>query len=184
MARYLIGMTGASGAVFGVDLIRRCPGEKYLVLSDWARQVLHTETGLKPTDLEPHVRRIFPDADLAAPFSSGANRYDGYVIIPCSVSTLGKIAAGIGDTLITRAAAVALKERIRLVLCVRETPLSGVALEGALRLSRDGAVIMPISPPWYGNPRSLEDLVQGFTGKILALLGEPGGSGWHAEELE
>ena len=184
MARYLIGITGASGAVFGVDLIRRLPGEKYLVLSDWARQVLHSETGLKPSDLEPHVKRIFPDADLAAPFSSGANRYDALVILPCSVSTLGKIAAGIADTLITRAAAVALKERIRLVLCVRETPLSSIALEGALKLSREGAIVMPISPPWYIAPRSIEDLVQGYTNKILGVLGEPGGPGWQAEELE
>jgi 3-polyprenyl-4-hydroxybenzoate decarboxylase len=70
MARYLIGMTGASGSIHAVDFIRRCPGEKYLVLSDWARQVLHSETGLTPADLEPHVKRIFADTDLAAPFSS------------------------------------------------------------------------------------------------------------------
>ena len=81
------------------------PGEKFLVLSDWARQVLHDETGLKPSDLEPHVKKVFADADLAAPFSSGSNRYDALVVIPCSVSTLAKIAAGIADTLITRAAA-------------------------------------------------------------------------------
>ena len=184
MARYLIGMTGASGSVFGADFVRRCPGEKYLVLSDWARQVLHTETGLKPTDLEPHVKRIFPDGDLAAPFSSGANRYDAYVIVPCSISTLGKIAAGVGDTLITRAAAVALKERIRLVLCVRETPLSTIALENMARLSREGVVIMPVSPPWYGKPQKLDDLVTGFTDKLLALLGETAGPAWREEELE
>jgi len=74
--RYLIGMTGASGSLFGVDFIRRCPGEKYLVMSDWARQVLQSETGLKPSDLAPHVTRTFPDTDLAAPFASGSNRYD------------------------------------------------------------------------------------------------------------
>src|SRR5262249_5371767 len=83
--RYLLGMTGASGSVYGVDFVRRCPGEKYLVMSDWARQVLHTEVGLKPSDLEPHVRRVFADADLAAPFASGSNRYDAFVVIPCSV---------------------------------------------------------------------------------------------------
>jgi 4-hydroxy-3-polyprenylbenzoate decarboxylase len=177
-------MTGASGAVYGVDFVRRCPGEKYLVLSDWARQVLHSETGLKPKDLEPHVRRVFLDSDLAAPFSSGSNRYDAFVIVPCSLSTLGKIAAGIGDTLITRAAAVALKERMRLVLCVRETPLSSIALENALKLSREGVVVMPISPPWYASPKDLESLVGGFTGKLLALLGEDGGAGWREEELE
>src|SRR5712691_4317235 len=124
MARYLIGMTGASGAIYAVDFVRRCPGEKYLVLSDWARQVLHSETGLKPSDLEPHVKKIYQDGDLAAPFASGSNAHDALVIVPCSVSTLAKIAAGIADTLITRAAQVALKERRRMVACLRETPLS------------------------------------------------------------
>ena len=88
MARYLIGMTGASGAIHGVDFVKRCPGEKYLILSDWARHVLHTELDLKPSDLEPHVKKLFSDSDLAAPFSSGSNRYDAFVIVPCSVSTL------------------------------------------------------------------------------------------------
>ena len=184
MGRYLIGMTGASGSIYGVDFVRRCPGEKFLVLSDWARHVLQSETGLKPSDLEPHVKRLFADNDLAAPFSSGSNRYDALVVVPCSVSTLAKIAAGIADTLITRAAAVALKERLRMVLCVRETPLSSIALENALKLSREGVVIMPVSPPWYRNPGSLDDLVAGFTGKILALLGEDAGEGWRQTELE
>ena len=184
MARYLIGMTGASGSVFGVDFVRRCPGEKYLVLSDWARQVLHSETGLKPSDLEPHVKRVFADSDLAAPFSSGSNRYDAYVIVPCTVSTLAKIAVGIADSLITRAAAVALKERMRLVVCVRETPLSTIALENMHRLSREGVIVMPVSPPWYGGPQRLEDVVAGFTNKLLALLGEDAGPGWRDAELE
>jgi flavin prenyltransferase len=184
MARYLIGMTGASGSAYGVDFVRRCPGEKYLVLSDWARQVLRDETGLAPADLEPHVKRIFADSDLAAPFSSGSNRHDAFVILPCTVSTLAKIATGIADTLITRAAAVALKERMRLVVCVRETPLTGIALENMLRLAREGAIVMPVSPPWYRRPATLDELVAGFTDKLLALLGEPGGPAWHGEELE
>ena len=184
MARYLIGITGASGAAFGVDFVRRCPGEKYLVLSDWGRQVLQSDTGLKPSDLAGDVAKTFSDSDLAAPFSSGSNRYDAFVIVPCSVSTMAKIACGIADTLITRVAAVALKERMRLVVCVRETPLSSIALENALKLSREGVVVMPVSPPWYRNPKSLEDAVRGFTDKVLAVLGEPAGPGWRAEELE
>lgn len=184
MGRYLIGMTGASGSIYGVDFVKRCPGEKYLVMSDWARHVMHSELDLKPSDLEPHVKRVFSDADLAAPFSSGTNRYDAFVIVPCSVSTLAKIAAGIADTLITRAAAVALKERMRVVLCVRETPLSSIALENCLKLSREGVVIMPVSPPWYRNPRDLDQLVTGFTDKILSLLGEPAGESWREGDLE
>ena len=184
MARYLVGMTGASGSIYGVDFLKRCPGEKFLVMSNWARQVLQSETGLKPSDLEAHAKKVFLDTDLAAPFSSGSNRVDAYVIVPCSVSTVAKIAAGIADTLITRAAAVALKERMRMVVCVRETPLSSIALEACLKLSREGVVIMPVSPPWYANPAGLDDLVAGFSRKILALLGEDAGPGWRDEELE
>jgi 4-hydroxy-3-polyprenylbenzoate decarboxylase len=184
LKRYLIGMTGASGSAFGVDFVKRCPGEKYLVLSDWGRQVMHSETGLKPSDLEPHVKKIYADTDLAAPFSSGSNRHDAYVILPCSVSTLAKIACGIADTLITRAAAVALKERMRLVIGVRETPLSSIALENALKLSREGVVIMPVSPPWYRNPADLGELVAGFTDKVLGVLGENAGAAWREAELE
>jgi 4-hydroxy-3-polyprenylbenzoate decarboxylase len=106
------------------------------------------------------------------------------IVIPCSVSTLAKIAAGIADTLITRAAAVALKERMRLILCLRETPLSSIALENALKLSREGVVIMPIASPWYRNPRSVEEIVSGFTDKVLALLGEASGEAWREGELE
>ena len=184
MSRYLIGMTGASGAAFGVDFVKRCPGEKFLVMSDWARQVLASETGLKPSDLEPHVKKLYADADLAAPFASGSNPIDAYVIIPCSVSTLAKIACGIADTLVTRAAAVALKERRRLVICVRETPLSSIALENALKLSREGVIVMPVSPPWYRNPADLAQLVAGFSDKVMSVLGEPAGAGWREAELE
>lgn len=184
MARYLIGMTGASGAIHGVDVVRRCPGEKFLVLSDWARHVLKSELDLQPRDLEPHVKKLFRDDDLAAPFASGSNPVDAFVIVPCSVSTAAKIAAGIADTLITRAAAVALKERRRLVLCVRETPLSTIALEALAKLSRDGVIVMPVSPPWYQKPGGIDALVAGFTDKVLGVLGEPAGAGWREGELE
>jgi 4-hydroxy-3-polyprenylbenzoate decarboxylase len=106
------------------------------------------------------------------------------IVLPCSVSTLAKIAVGIADTLITRAAAVALKERMRLVLCVRETPLSTIALENMAKLSREGVVVMPVSPPWYRNPRDVDALVAGFTDKLLGLLGEPAAEGWREGELE
>jgi 4-hydroxy-3-polyprenylbenzoate decarboxylase len=184
MARYLIAITGASGSAYGVDFVKRCPGEKYLVLSAWARQVMQSELGVKPSDLEPHVKKVFLDTDLAAPFASGSNRYDALVIVPCSVSTLAKIAVGIADTLITRAAAVALKERMRMIVCVRETPLSSIALENCLKLSREGVIVMPVSPPWYQNPQSLDELVAGFSRKLLALLGEDAGKGWREDELE
>jgi flavin prenyltransferase len=176
-------MTGASGALFGVDFLKRCPGERFLIVSDWGKAVLKDEMGLTPPDLAPWTTRLFADGDLAAPFSSGSNRYDAFVIVPCSASTLSKIAAGIGDTLITRSAQVALKERMRLILALRETPLSTVVLENAARLSRDGAIIAPIMPPFYDHPATLEELVAGYTRKLLGLLGEDQGPGWRAEAL-
>jgi flavin prenyltransferase len=182
--RVLVGITGASGAAFAVDFLKRCPGERFLVVSDWGRQVLQDELGLTPADLAPWVTRTFPDGDLGAPFSSGTIRYDAFVIVPCSASTLAKVAGGIADTLITRAAAVALKERMRLVLALRETPLSTSMLENALRVSRGGGIIAPIMPSFYRKPRSLDEVVAAFTAKLLALCGAEAGPGWHEDRLQ
>lgn len=182
--RFLIGITDASGAIYGVSFLKRCPGEKFLVVSKWGQEVIREEVGMDVEELSPFVKKTFPDDDLAAPFSSGSNRYDALIIIPCSLSTLGKIANGITDTLITRAAQVALKERIKVVVALRETPLSTFALENALKLSREGVVIMPISPPYYKHPASMEEVVNGFIDKTLPLLGVSVPGGWKAEELE
>jgi flavin prenyltransferase len=182
--RTLIGVSGASGAIFAVDLIKHCPGERFLIVSKWGAAVLEDELGLTVPDLAPLVRGIFADDDLAAPFSSGTNRCDAMVIVPCSVSTLSKIACGIADTLITRSAHVALKERTRLILALRETPLSTGALENALKLSREGAIIAPIMPPFYAKPKTVDEVVAGYTDKLLALLGGKVHPGWRAESLE
>jgi len=182
--RVLVGMTGASGAVYAVDFLRRFPGEKFLVASKWARAVLHSEMGLREEDLDEHVTARFSDSDLAAPFSSGSNPFDAYVILPCSSSTAAKIAAGIGDTLITRAAQVALKERRRLIVCLRETPLSTIQLEALTKLSQAGAIVFPLSPPWYGRPETVGHLVHATTGKLLRLLGVEVPGGWRSEDLE
>lgn len=182
--RTIVGITGASGVVYGVDFLRRCPDDKYLVASKWGKRVLHEELGLKVDELKPWVNDIYKDSDLAAPFSSGSNSFDSFVIVPCSVSTLAKIANGISDTLITRIAQVALKERRRLVIALRETPLSSIALENALKLSREGAVIMPISPPHYMEADTVNDLVEGYVDKLLGTIGIENGKGWRYEELE
>lgn len=181
--RTLIGITGASGAAVAVDFIKRCPGERYLIVSDWGKAVLKDELDLSPQDLEPWLTRTFSDHDLAAPFSSGTNRYDAMVIVPCTLTTLSKIAVGIGDTLITRSAQVALKERMRLILALRETPLSSIALQNALTLSREGAIIAPIMPLFYRRPQTVDELVAAFTDKLLALAGAEGGPGWREERL-
>jgi len=182
--RVFVGITGASGAIYALDFLRRCPGDRFVVTSRWARAVLHGELNLREEDLDEYAKARFPDGDLSAPFASGSNAFDAVVIVPCSASTVAKIAAGIGDTLITRAAQVAMKERRKLVLAVRETPLSTVILEAMTKLSRDGVVVFPLSPPWYGNPQTLDDLVTATTNKLLRTIGVDVPGGWREEDLE
>lgn len=182
--RTIVGFTGASGVAYGVDFLRRCPDEKFLIASKWGRRVLHEELGLKAEELRPWVKDIYSDSDLAAPFSSGSNHFDAFVIVPCSVSTLSKIANGIADTLITRIAQVALKERRKLVIALRETPLSTIALENALKLSKEGVIIMPISPPHYMNFKTVDDVIEGYVDKLLNTVGVETNNGWRSEDIE
>jgi 4-hydroxy-3-polyprenylbenzoate decarboxylase len=180
----VVGITGSSGAIYALDFLRKCPGQKYLIVSSWGKVLLRDELKLGVKDLEPYVARIFSDDDLTAPMASGSNPFDAYVVIPASTSTVGKIASGIGETLITRTAQVCLKERYRMVLCVRETPLSTLTLEQCARLSGYGAVVMPISPPLYFVPGSVEEYVGAFTDKLLGQIGARTAKGWRAEEFE
>jgi polyprenyl P-hydroxybenzoate/phenylacrylic acid decarboxylase-like protein len=182
--RIVLGITGSSGAVYAVDFLKRCPGDKFLVVSKWGKVLLKDEAGMSEKDLQPFVKRQFANDDLTAPLASGTNRFDAYVILPCSTSTLGKIASGIGDSLITRTAQVALKERYKLVLCIRETPLATNSLEQCARLSRDGVIIMPISPPLYYVPKTVDAYVGGFVDKLMGVIGAQESRGWRAEELE
>ncbi len=181
--RTVIGISGASGALFGVEFLRRCPGETFAILSRWGQNVVKEETGLGRDDVAGLATRLFSDADLSAPLASGSNAWDAMVVLPCSTSTIGKIAGGIGDTLLTRAAAVTLKESRRLVLCPRETPLSAVTLRRMAELARDGVIIMPVSPGWYGAPGSVEALVTGFVDRVLQVVGYAGHEGWRAADL-
>ncbi len=179
-----VGITGSSGAVFAVDFLRKCPEKKFLIVSSWGKILLRDELNMNEKDLKPLATRIFSDDDLAAPLASGSNAFDAFVIIPASTSTVGKIASGIGDTLITRTAQVCLKERRTLVICVRESPMSTLSLEQCARLSGYGAVIMPIAPPMYFVPKTVDEYVAGFTDRVMAQIGLGTGRGWRAEELE
>jgi 4-hydroxy-3-polyprenylbenzoate decarboxylase len=181
--KIVIGITGSSGALFALDFLKKCPGTKYLIVSSWGKVLLRDELKMGEKDLRPYVERIFSDDDLTAPMASGSNKFDACVIIPASTSTVGKIASGLGDTLITRAAQVCLKERYRLVLCVRETPLSTLALEQCARVSSYGAVVMPISPPMYFLPETVNDMVGAFTDRVLTQVGVRVGTGWRGEEF-
>lgn len=182
--KIVIGITGSSGAVYALDFLKKSTSEKFLVVSKWGKALLKDEIKMTEEDLLPFVKKQFDDKDLTAPIASGSNYFDAYIILPCSTSTLGKIASGIGDTLITRTAQVALKERYKLIMCVRETPMSTLALEQCAQLSRYGAIIMPISPPLYFVPKTVDEYIGSFTDKLLATVGEKRGRGWREEELE
>jgi 4-hydroxy-3-polyprenylbenzoate decarboxylase len=182
--KIVLGITGSSGAIYAVDFLKKSAADKFLIVSKWGKVLLKDEVNLTEKDLQPYIKRQFANDDLSAPLASGSNHFDAVVILPCSTSTLGKIASGIGDSLITRTAQVALKERYKLVLCVRETPMSTLSLEQAARLSGYGATIMPISSPLYFVPKSVDEYVNAFTEKLLGILGERTSRGWRAEELE
>lgn len=184
--RIAVGITGSSGSVYAADFLKRCPADTYLIMSKWGKAVAKDELGI--ADPEKHLalyyKRSFADTDLTAPLASGTNRLDAFVIIPASTSTIGKIASGIGDTLITRIAAVCLKERTKMIICVRETPLSTITLEQLAMLSREGVIVMPISPPLYYVPDTVEKYVQGFVDKVLQHVGVNVGGGWRSEDLD
>jgi polyprenyl P-hydroxybenzoate/phenylacrylic acid decarboxylase-like protein len=182
--RIIVCITGSSGAVYAKEFLKKCDADKYLVVSKWGKVLLKDELNITEKDLTPYIKRQFSDDDLTAPISSGTNWFDACVVLPCSISTLGKIASGVGDTLITRTAQVALKERYKLVLCVRETPLSTITLEQCAKLSRDGAIIMPISPSMYFAPKSVDEYVATFVDKLLGVIGIRIPRGWRSEELE
>ncbi|MCJ7561557.1 MAG: UbiX family flavin prenyltransferase [Thermoplasmata archaeon] len=168
--RTVVGITGASGTTYGIGLLKALPGHKTVILSEDGMHVARIEMNLDRKDIEALADCHNDNADLAAPVASGSSRFDNVIIAPCSVSTMSKIACGISDTLITRVASIALKERRKLVLLVRETPLSTIHLENMHRLSAAGAVIMPASPAFYPNPETVDDMVDFLVGRILDVL--------------
>ena len=129
------------------------------------------ECGVSLEELRTFADRFYEDDDLAAPISSGSFRTFGMAVVPCSMKTLASIAGGFSESLLTRAADVTLKERRRLVLVTRESPLSVIHLENMLAVTRAGAVVMPASPGFYHRPESVAELVVSFSGRILDALG-------------
>lgn len=182
--RTIIGITGASGAIFTLDLLKRLQGDKHVIPTKWGLQLLAHECGAAPKDLESLGCKLYNDADLTAPCSSGSAPFDAMVVLPCSAGTLNKIAAGFADSLLTRTAMVALKERRKLVVCLRETPVSTQTLRAAAQLSADGAIIMPILPPYYMKPLTMEGVVETFSQRILQVLGQEQAGMWKKEEWE
>lgn len=184
--RFTLAITGASGSAFGVAALRRLSANSAveqvaLLLSPTGKRCLLDETGLTPKDLAalPKVS-LRDERDLGADIASGSYRHDGMAILPCSAGALGRIASGVSETLVSRAADVSLKERRPLVLCLRETPLNRIHLENMLRLHDAGAIVMPIMPGFYSAPKSLDDLFDTFATRVLDQLGlsEPDSRRW------
>jgi flavin prenyltransferase len=183
-----VGVTGASGAIYAQSLLRLLDSDKrvervFLVTTDAGLRLLSTERGIVAADGKKLASLLtgtaakkieyLPNKDIGASIASGSAIVDAMVVIPCSAGALGSIAAGVANDLLTRAADVCLKERRRLVLCLRETPLNRIHLENMLRLHDAGAILMPAMPAFYYAPKSLDDVVEQFAYRVLAQLGLP-----------
>jgi flavin prenyltransferase len=172
--RLVIGISGASGAIYGVrmlELLKDSGIETHLVMSRSAEMTLTYEMDLKARDVKKLASVTHPIGDIGASISSGSFPTLGMVIAPCSIKTMSEIAAGVTSTLLSRAADVVLKERRRLVLAVRETPLHGGHLRTMTALFDMGAIIAPVVPAFYNKPKTIDDLVNHTVGRLLDLFG-------------
>ena len=172
--RIIVGISGASGTIYGarlLELLRPLPVETHLVISRTAELTLALETDLKPAALKGNADVVHAIADMAAAISSGSFKTIGMVIAPCSIRSMSEIASGVTTTLLTRAADVVLKERRRLVLLVRETPLHLGHLRTMTALSEMGAVIAPPVPAFYAKPRTIAEIIDQTLGRVLDLFG-------------
>jgi len=165
--RILVAMTGASGLQYGlrlVDVLKEEKANPEIVISEGAKNVAEAEGAELP---EPD----YEENDFSCPYASGSNPPDAMVVIPCSLKTLGEISNGVGDSLITRAAEVALKERKKLVLVVRETPYSLIAIRNMEKVTLAGGTVLPASPGFYGKPKKIDDLVDFIVARVLDQIG-------------
>ncbi len=174
MRRLIVGMTGSTGAIFGVRLLealKQCEVESHLVVSKWAQRTIEHETRYSLEQVRELATVVHGHSDMGASISSGSFLTEGMVVIPCSMRTLAGIANGYGEHLVHRAADVILKERRRLVLVARETPLSQVHIENMLKLSRMGVVMLPPMPAFYNHPQSVDDIVNHIVARVLDQFG-------------
>ena len=173
--RLVVGLSGASGMPYALDLLRtlrRLPGlEIHLVMTQGAKRVLVEEAELSLEAVEALAHVVHRSSDLGAPVASGSFRTAGMVVVPCSATTLSKVAYGLADNLLTRAAYVTLKERRSLVLVPRETPLPLPSLEAMVKAAQAGATILPAAPGFYHKPKAIDDLLAFMTQRILDLFG-------------
>lgn len=170
----IVGISGSSGTIYGIRLLQalaRTPITSHLIMSKPAEMTLAYETDLKVAELRAMADKVYPINDVGAAPASGSFRTAGMVIAPCSMKTLAEIATGMSTNLLTRAADVTLKERRRLVLMVRETPLHLVHLRNMLTVTEMGAIVAPPVPAFYARPQSLEEMVDHSVGRVLDLFG-------------
>ncbi|HKR21092.1 MAG TPA: UbiX family flavin prenyltransferase [Pyrinomonadaceae bacterium] len=168
--RLIVGITGATGTIFGVRILQMLHGsgvETHLVVSKWAARTLTHETPYSLKEVQDLATTSYGSADQGAAISSGSFVTLGMVIAPCSMRTLAAIAHGLGDNLIHRAADVVLKERRKLVLVVRESPLNEIHLENMLKLARMGVIILPPVPAFYNHPQSLDDMINHVAMRVV-----------------
>lgn len=170
----VIGISGASGVQYGIRLLEALKAKgciTHLIITDSARKIMQIETDSLPGEVESLADHVYAPKDFSASVASGSHLFDALVVIPCSMGTLSGIACGSSDTLITRCADVCLKEKRRLILVPRETPMSLIQLRNMVTASEAGAVILPACPAFYSRPRNLTDLVDVLVGRVLDLLG-------------
>ena len=165
--RYVVAISGASGAIYGIRLLQELKGERMLVMSRTAREIIPAETDYTVEQVESMADKVFSDDEMFASIASGSFRYDAMFVAPCSESSVAKFANGIADTLISRAASVCIKENRRLILLVRETPKSAIMLENELKLARLGVTIVDANPGFYPRPKTVEDIVDIVVGRCL-----------------
>ena len=173
-ARLIVGISGASGTIYGVrilEMLRDAEIETHLVMSKSAEMTLAYETDLKPKDVRGLASVNYSVADIGAAISSGSFPTLGMVIAPCSIRTMSEIASGVTASLLSRAADVVLKEKRRLVLAVRETPLHVGHLRSMTTLAEIGAVVAPIVPAFYNRPKTVDDIINHTCGRLLDLFG-------------
>ncbi|RMJ17552.1 hypothetical protein BHE90_006296 [Fusarium euwallaceae] len=172
--RIVVGITGATGTVFAIrilSILRQLGIETHLVISKWALATMKYETSLSEVEIRGMASRTYTAKDVSASIASGSFQHDGMIIVPCSMKTLAAIRSGFCDDLISRAADVSLKENRRLILAVRETPLSDIHLDNMLFLRRAGAVIFPPVPAFYTRPKGIQDVIDQTAGRMLDSLG-------------
>jgi 4-hydroxy-3-polyprenylbenzoate decarboxylase len=172
--RLVVGISGASGVIYGIrclELLRDKGIETHLVMSKSAEMTLAYETDLKPKDVRALAAVNHSVADIGASISSGSFHTMGMVVAPCSMKTMSEIATGVTSSLLSRAADVVLKEKRKLVLAVRETPLHGNHLRAMASLSDIGAVVAPIVPAFYTRPKTLDDIINHTVGRLLDQFG-------------